>query len=679
MQLSKNWLNDYLSKPLDVEELAARLTHSGHAVDGVEARGDDFLLEIDITTNRPDCMHHLGMAREASQLFACDLLMPEADLDAVEEEAGEVASLRVEDHALCPSYTALVIRGVRIGPSPDWLVERLESIGSRSINNIVDITNFVLWETGQPLHAFDLDRIDGRQVIVRPAKEGEKLTTLDGESRLLDPSILVIADPKGPIALAGIMGGLDSEVTDSTVNVLLESAHFDPTTVRKGAKKLAMHTDASHRFERGADPKACLWAAQRAARLIVEAAGGEVLSGHLEATRLRQDWPPQVTIDVAALERFGGAEIGRQRSVDILSGLGFEVQGDDATLQVTVPSWRYYDFEQAHAQDVYEEVLRIFGFDNIPSTLPALGAPDGHALPGHRLRRRVQDTLAASGFNEAINFAFLDRATDAQYPSFYAHRQPMELANPLSDRYAVMRRSLLPNLVESARYNQRRGAPCLRLFEIGHIFAADEAQGRVEMDALAVVLGGHSGSPWERQVELDFFDLKGAIEAVAEAVDFPLSWRPAEVPHCVPGTCAHIFSAAHPNRRVGVIGQLASPNLPFDLYVAELALERLVVEQRDLKTKTPSKYPGISVDSTLTHALSVPWVDIEQAIAEAQVEHLQEVALKDRYQGQGVPAGSVNTTISFHYGAEDRSLTQEEINDIHLPLAAQLEKRFGRG
>ena len=679
MQLSKNWLNAYLPQPLEVEELASRLTHSGHAVDAVEAHGDDFRLEIDITTNRPDCMNHLGMAREVSVLFGCDLVIPEAAVAPIAAQASDAASLRVEDQGLCPSYTAMVIRGVKIGPSPDWLVDRLESIGSRSINNIVDITNFVLWETGQPLHAFDLDRIDGQQVIVRSAEKGEKLTTLDGEERLLDPSILVIADPQGPIALGGIMGGLDSEVTDGTVNILLESAHFDPTTVRKGAKKLGMHTDASHRFERGADPKACLRAAQRAARLIVEVAGGEVLDGHLEISRLRDDWPPKVAIDIATLERFGGATIGRQRTVEILTGLGFESEdGDtDGALQVTVPSWRYYDFEQAHPQDIYEEVLRIFGFDNIPSTLPALGAPDGKTRPEHRLRRRIQDVLAASGFTEAINFAFLDRSTDAQFPSFYADHQPMELANPLSDRYAVMRRSLLSNLVESARYNQRRGAHVVRLFEIGHIFAADAEQGRVEMDVLGVVLGGHLGSPWERQIELDFFDLKGAVEAVAEAADHPLVWHPAEIPHMVPGSGARILSAAHPEQQIGIIGKLASNNLPYDLYVAELSLERLMVEHHDLKITTPSKHPGISVDSTLTHALAIPWAEISGAIAEAAVEYLQEVALKDRYQGQGVPEGAVNTTISFHYGADDRSLTQDEINDIHLPLAAQLEERFG--
>lgn len=684
MQLSNNWINDYLSRPVAAQELADRLTLSGHAVDQVEEIDNDWLLDIDITTNRPDCMNHLGMARDAAVLLECDLVMPDCELTPASENVDGVASLKVEDHRLCPSYTALAIRGVKVGPSPPWLAERLEAIGSRSINNIVDITNYVLWETGQPLHAFDLQRIHGQQVIVRSAKDGETLTTLDGEERQLDPSILVITDSRGPIALAGIMGGLDSEVEAKTVDVLLESAHFDPTSVRKSAKKLGMHTDASHRFERGADPKACLWAARRAAKLIVEVAGGEVLDGHLEATELRGDWPPVVDVDLARLERFGGSEIGAQKTEHILDSLGFGVQrttGETATqttFRVTAPSWRYYDFENAHAQDAYEEVLRIFGFDKIESTLPAFGAPDGKTSPGHYLRRRVQDTLAASGFTEAINFAFLDRATDAAFPSFYADRSPMELANPLSDRYAVMRRSLLSNLVQSARYNQRRGASAVRLFEIGHIFATDNEHQRVEMDTVALVLGGHVGSPWERQLDLDFFDLKGVVEEMAEAVGQPLLWRAAEIPYLAAGSSAEIFSAAQPDTKIGFAGRCAAEDLSFDLYIAEIALERLVGDGIDLKIAAPSKFPGITVDSTLTHALSLPWQDIVEAIDEAQTENLRSFTLKDRYRGQGVPEGAVNTTIAFYYGTEDRSLTHEEINVIHLQLAAQLEKRFGQ-
>ena len=680
MQLSHAWIQQYLSETVEAQELADRLTHCGHAVDNVDAHGDDHLLEIDITTNRPDCMNHLGMAREAAQLLGCDLVEPKVELTTQGGAAKDAAQLEVADTRLCPRYTALVIRGVQVGPSPDWLVQRLESIGSRSINNVVDITNFVLWETGQPLHAFDLQRIAEHKIIVRQAEDGETLKTLDGEERKLDPSIQVIADPSGPIALAGIMGGLDSEVTDVTVDVLLECAHFDPTTTRKAAKKLGMHTDASHRYERGADPEACLWAAQRAAALIVEAAGGEVLEGHLEVRDLRSDWPPVVDIDLARLERFGGLTIGRQRVEDILKGLGFTVETteqDDATsFRVTAPSWRYYDFENAHAQDVYEEVLRMIGFDHIESTLPALGAPDGRTSDGHRLRRRVQDTLAAAGFSEAINFAFLDRETDAAYPGFFADRDPMELANPLSDRYAVMRRALLPNLVESARFNQRRGAGVVRLFEIGHIFATDGDR-RVEMDNVAVVLGGRLGTPWERQVEMDFYDLKGALEAVAETVDHGMRFEAAAIDRLSTGYSAKIFSQRQPDLELGLMGRLDEDDLPYPLFVAELSLERLATDAPDLKITAPSKFPGISVDSTLTHALSLPWQDIAALIESERGEHLKSFGLKDRYQGKGVPDGAVNTTIAFHYGAEDRSLTQEEVNETHLQLAALLEQRFG--
>ena len=460
MQFSKNWIGDYVDLPESAEELARRLTGAGHAVDTIEvvetALGTDHLLEVEVTTNRPDCMCHLGLAREVATLFGRELKVPNGDaLQPVADRVDAVATLSVDDSTLCPSFTLQGIRGVKVGPSPPWLVARLEAIGSRSINNVVDITNYVLWETGQPLHAYDLRKLatgdDGRHVVrVRRANDGEVLKTLDGEERKLDPAILVIADADEAIGLGGIMGGFDSEVTDETVDVLLEAGHFDPSTVRHGAKNLALKTDAGHRFERGADPKACYWAARRAAALIVELAGGELLDGHLEVTALRQDWPPVVDISLAKLERFGGITLGAERVESILGALGFTLEsradGDDTRFRVTPPSWRWYDFEGAHAQDVYEEVLRIHGFDPIEPTLPTARGADAPMRPEHKRRRAVQDTLAACGFAEAITFAFHDRESDAAYPSFFAEREAMALANPLSDLYAVMRRSLLPNL-----------------------------------------------------------------------------------------------------------------------------------------------------------------------------------------------------------------------------------------
>lgn len=706
MQFSKNWIGEYVDLPESVSEVADRLTAAGLAVEGIEARGSDHVLDIDVTTNRPDCMNHLGLARELSAILGTELRLPEGSYEPAEESASAAARLVVEDFDRCPSYTALVLRGVRVGPSPDWLVERLEAIGSRSINNIVDVTNYVLWETGQPLHAFDLGEIaagsDGLpELHVRAARDGETLKTLDAEKRSLDPSILVIADPSGPIALGGIMGGFDSEVTERTVDVLLECAHFDTTTVRKGSKKLGLHTDASHRYERGADPRACLWAAKRAAALMVELAGGEILDGHLEETELRADWPPVLEIDTERLARFGGRTvdgdwISHERSVEILRRLGFAVEelaveelavkelavkelaveGQGGTrIEVTVPSWRYYDFEGAHAQDVYEEVLRIYGFDRIASSLPALGAPDAPASPAQVRRRKVQDVLAACGFAETINFAFHERAVDEAYPTFYSERAPMELANALSDLYAVMRRSLLPNLVSTALYNQRRGATAVRVFEIGHVFAAEGDEAAVEMETVGIVLGGRLGTPWEHQVDLDFYDLKGVIEALALAIGQKPSFHAAERRKMMPGTVAEVRLGE--DTVVGYLGQLDEPDLVYPVFVAELSLDHMGDGTVSLETRTPSRFPGITVDLTFTHPLSTPWREIREAIEAAEVEDLQEAALENRYQGEGVPEGAVNTTITFRYNSEARSLTQDEVNERHRALAESLEARFG--
>lgn len=690
MEFSKQWIGEYVDLPDSVQELADRLTAAGLAVEGIEPRGDDHVLDIDVTTNRPDCMNHLGLAREVAALYGSELRPPKSEPGSGAEKAEDVARLVVEDHSLCPSYTALVIRGVKVGPSPDWLVERLEAIGSRSINNIVDITNYVLWETGQPLHAFDLHEIgvgeDGLpEVRVRSAREGEVLKTLDGEERKLDPSILVIADAEKPIALGGIMGGFDSEVTEKTIDVLLECAHFDPTTVRKGAKRLGMHTDASHRYERGADPHACLWASQRAAALMAELGGGEVLSGHLEETELRADWPPKVAIDTDRLARFGGelvegGLIPHSRSVEILEALGFgvaEVEGSsvETEIEVTVPSWRWYDFEGAHAQDVYEEVLRIHGFDLVASTLPALGKPDARASMAQVRRRKVQDVLAACGFAETINFAFHTREADDAYPSLYEDRAGMELANALSDLYAIMRRSLLPNMVATALYNQRRGADAVRIFEIGHIFAAEGEDSRVEMETVGLVIGGRLGTPWEHQVQLDFFSLKGVIETLALAIDQELTFRSASRRKLIEGATAEICLAD--GTVIGHLGQLDEPEMIYPVFVAELSLDLLGDATVSLETRAPSRFPGISMDLTLTHALDIPWREIRTAIEGQTVEDLRSFALKDRYRGKGVPEGAVNTTISFDYNSEERSLTQDEVNERHAALSESLVRQFG--
>ncbi len=727
MRFSCAWLGEYVELP-PPQELAARLTAAGHAVDEVGAgdsahASDAAALEVDVTTNRPDCMNHLGLAREAATILDRPLRLPAqlAGEPVAEGDAPAAGAARVvlEDPIGCSRYAARVVRGVEVGPSPDWLKRRLESIGQRPINNVVDVTNFVLWECGQPLHAFDLTTLvkggepELPEIRVRRARAGERLTTLDGEERELTPAMLVIADAARPVALAGVMGGLATEVTAATTDVLIESAHFDPKAVRAAASALGMHTDASHRFERGADPEICRRAADRAAALIAEVGGGEVLAGAVDeraeppqATAARKagaPWPPRGRLTLAGLHAFVGAEIPAADVDRWLAGLGFDprpvgADPDGPAWEVTVPSWRWYDIQpspggEVYPADLYEEALRLYGFDPVPATLPAIPGSDGPPTPAQLRRERIRRELTGCGYAEAINFAFQSAAADAAFPAL-AGGLPVELANALSDRYAVMRRSLVPNLVDNARFNRRRGADAVRLYEIGRLFAAlgegevgPDGLPVVERETVAMVAGGAVGTPWDRRSEIDLFDLKGVIESLGEALGTPLVARPAGLPGVVPGTGAELFAAADEGSgkaaAIGWLGRIDDPEAdPADppLFAAELATDALgdggggTAHRHPVAA--PSRFPSVGADLTLTHPLATPWVEIAAAVEAHRSSELVAFGLKDRYTGEGVPAGAVNTTLWFVYGAPDRSLTQEEVNLRQAALAGELTRRF---
>ena len=683
MLFSRNWLSDYVKLPADPAELARRLTLAGLAVETMEEKGDDVLFDIDVTTNRPDCMNHLGIAREIAVLYGRPLKRPAGEPAESGEAASSAARVRVEDPAGCPRYVARVIRGVKVGPSPDWLRRRLEAIGHRSINNVVDITNFVLWETGQPLHAFDLDKLAEGTIVVRRARAGERLTTLDGEDRELDEQSLIIADAERPVALAGVMGGLESEVTETTRDILLESAHFDRKAVRVTARRLGMHTDASHRFERGADPEACGDAAARAAALFAELAGGTVLAGAVDVRAEGAGWNRRGTLDLARLEGFAGAAI---RPADVerwLGGLGFGLESSgEGAWRVTVPSWRYYDFEprpepphEVYPQDLYEEVLRIHGFDAIPSALPGVAGSDGPRTPAQIRRARVRRHLASCGYAEAINFAFQDPAADAAFPSLRPDAAAIPLVNPLSERYSVMRRSLIPNLVESARFNQRRGLRAVRLFEVATVFFPHDGELPDQPEHLGVVCGGRLGTPWDREVELDLFDLKGVIDTLAEEMGIDLEARPATLPGLLPGNTAELFVRGGTDP-VGCFGRVEAEE-GYPLFVAEIAMAALGEGREGLEVEAPSRFPGIEADFTLTHSLDTSWEEIRRATAEQAPPDLVSFGLKDRYRGPGVPEGAVNTTMTFLYNSRERSLTQDEVNERQSGLRQELERRFG--
>ena len=676
MKFSRAWVGDYVDLPESTPELAERLTAIGLNVEGLEPVGsDDTLLDVEVTANRPDCMNHLGLAREVAAAYGVPLRPPAVSIDPrVEPERTDSVAVAIDDPEGCPRYAAVVVRGVTVGESPQWLADRLEAIGVRPINNLVDVTNYVLWETGQPLHAFDLATLAEGRIVVRRGGAGEKLTTLDGEERELAEDILVIADGDRAVALAGIMGGADTEVSAETVDVLIESAHFDRGLVRAGARRLGMKTDASHRFERGADPEGCLRAALRAADLMVELAGGSVEPAVVDVRAL--DLPaPAGRFGLAQLDRFAGFEYEAGQVERWLSDLGFGLEAENGGWRVTVPSWRRFDFEldpqgEVYPAYFYEEAMRMGGFEPIPSTLPAVEEPDVGASAGHRLREDLRRYLSAAGLAETVTYAFYDPRHDDRFPGLDKRDEPLRLANALSEQYEWMRRSMLPNLVTGALFNQRRGAAVVRLYEIGHVFPG---AGGEEVESLGLVVGGVLGSPWEGSRELDFHDLKGVVEGLAADRGLPLEFRPAAPAGMVAGTGCEVLAEG---RVIGYLGRVDDPKMSYHLYAGELAVAPFATGWVP-SVETPSRHPGVAVDLTLTHAVDVPWRDLAAAIEEARPVDLEDFGLKDVYDGEGVPAGAANSTLFFRYVSAERSLTQDEVNERHQALTARLAERFG--
>ncbi|MCW8985793.1 MAG: phenylalanine--tRNA ligase subunit beta, partial [Thermoanaerobaculales bacterium] len=509
MIFDSDWLTEYLDGAPDLDTLADRLTDCGCLVELREKGDGAEKWDVEVTTNRPDAMNHRGLAREAAVAVGGRLRPLDFELSESDEDAAELATVEIADPALCSRYVARVIRGVSVGPSPEWMQRRLLNCGVRPINAVVDATNYVLLELGQPLHAFDLDLVRGRRIVVRPAEAGEKLTTLDGEERKLDPSMLMIADGEGVVALAGIMGGADSEINDDTSAVLLESAHFDALSVRRTARRLGMHTEASHRFERGTDPEMAATACDRAAALIADLCGGKVCRGRIDV--YPRPWEPQqMEFSVEALSAFAGLDIPAERVVEIFDGLEFfpELEGDQ--VQVSVPPHRV-DIDRL--PDLYEEVIRHVGYDVIPSRLPVLATTPGRRNPNWELIDRARGAAVAAGLNEVMTWSFIDSETDVLVGSqSLCPGEALELDNPLASTQGVMRRSLLPGLLSAAQTNLNQGERTLGFFEQGRIFSLDD-EGPHEHERLGVVLLDESGD-----AETRFLRLKGVVEFVCEKV-----------------------------------------------------------------------------------------------------------------------------------------------------------------
>ena len=671
MIFDSEWLTEHLDGAPDLDTLAARLTDCGCLVELREAGDGAEKWDVEVTTNRPDAMNHRGLAREAA--VAADAVMRplEFALEETGEDAASLASVEVEEGSACSRYVARVIRSVSVGSSPDWMQRRLLNCGVRPINAVVDATNYVLLELGQPLHAFDLDLVRGRRIIVRPAEAGEKLMTLDGEERELDPSMLMIADAGGVIALAGIMGGADSEIHEGTTDVLLESAHFDALSVRRTARRLGMRTEASHRFERGCDPEMAAVACDRAAALIAELTGGRVCKDRIDV--YPQPWEGQrMEFSVAALSAFAGLEIPTQRALEIFRGLGFAPEGQGDLIAVTVPPFRV-DIERV--PDLYEEVIRHVGYDAIPSQLPILGTTPGQRNPNWELVDRAREAAVSAGLAEVMTFSFIDPEIDDQVTTGpLCPGAPLPLDNPLAQNQGTMRRSLLPGMLAAAGANLNQGERSLAYFEQGRVFSLG-GDGPEEHERLGVVLSAEDGKTEER-----FARLKGVVEHLIDEVGLPaVRWVRGGAPWLIADAGAVLTD--DDGTAIGLAGMLSAElaarwDLRQDVAVAELDLAR-AAEPAPPRFEPLPRHPAVTADMTVEHSAELTFSELEEAVRELKSEQVSSVDLAARYTGAGLPEGSVRTTLRLVYRHPERSLTQDEVNAAQESLRRRLAERLG--
>ncbi len=676
MRFDLAWLRDELEGAPAADVLAERLTDCGFNVEVREPSGSSEIWDVDVTTNRPDAMSHRGLAREAAVATGATLKALKVEVEESGEPASSLVSVEIEAPELCSRYVARVIRGVRIGPSPLWLQEGLERCGVRPINNVVDATNYVLLRLGQPLHAFDLEKVQGRRIVVRRASEGEVLLTLDGVERRLDPEVLVIADVEKASALAGIMGGADSEIGEGTTDVLLESAWFEPIPIRRAARRLGLHTEASHRFERGADPEMVPVAADVAAALIAGLTGGTVCPGRVDVQP--RPWSPaSLEFSVAALSAFTGLEIDGDEAVRILDGLGFAPKRRGDVVAVSVPSWRV---DVQRVPDLYEEIIRHVGYGNVPAVLPTLPTAPGERHGAWSLIDRARHAAVGAGLAEVVTYAFIGSAEDERVAALPLEMpDPLPLDNPLARTQSTMRRGLLPGLLSAARTNINQGETSLALFEEGRVFGLVGGE-PVEREHLGIVLAGRTGG-WDNGEKVGFLHLKGVVDEIASRIGFAeLLWERGGAPWLDEAQGAVLKDE---NGAVVGLAGLLSPemagawDLKQPLYVAELDLATAPEGSPVPRFAPLPRFPGIAADMTVEHDRELSYAELVATVRELAEETVQEIGLVARYEGKGLPENAVRTTLRLLYRHAERSLTQDEVNAAQEALRQELSKRLG--
>jgi phenylalanyl-tRNA synthetase beta chain len=666
------WLREFVTVAADDRQLAEDLTSAGIAVESVQEESGATVYEMDLTTNRVDAMNHYGVAREASAIHGVELKKVVPKLP----DRGDLSDfpIVIEDVEGCARYSARVVRNVEIGPSPLQIAKRLELLGSRSINNVADATNYALNELGHPTHAFDLDLLDGGTLIVRRVREGEMLKTLDGVERKLTTDDLVIADANKPVALAGVMGGFDTMITERTKNVLIESAWFHPAAIRSTAKRHGMHTDASHRFERGADWGLTPLACDRVAELILMSAGGE-LQGGLIDTVARSVERPAIALHLSEVNRILGIDLEGDEIQRILHSLGFQTTRVAAgSFRVKVPTWRL-DVERE--VDLLEELARIYGYNKFPNTLPAFrGAVE--TLPDEPKDAKVRETMLALGYNEAISITFISE----QEAKTFGGGEPLAIANPQSEEAGHLRTSILPGLLNMMGYNLNRGNTNVRLFEAGEVFEK-VGDGREERRHLGLAATGDAipSSVHSPAQPYTVFHMKGDIEQLLAAFHHSSLYFDTQTPEYLhPGRSAR---AVMDGETVARFGQLhpdltAARKFRQEVYVAEVLLDRLYRHAlREPHYEPISKFPAVERDFSFVFDDAVTFERIRLAVEELHIGELQKFVSAEIYRGEKVGAGKYSVLLHAEFQSRERTLRDDEVVQWSSQIIAKLESLGG--
>lgn len=670
MRVPLSWLREFVDVEVEPRRLADDLTLCGLAVDTVEEIEGDVMLDLDITTNRVDAMNVFGLAREVATLYGKPLRQPDARVEEGGTAASEAVSVKISASDLCPRFCARVL-DVNVGPSPDWIRRRLELVGVRSISNIVDLTNYVMLEMGQPTHAFDAALIPQAQIDVRWAKDGETLTTLDGVARTLSPRHGVVGGREGPMALSGIMGGAFTEVSEKTTSIVLEAAYWTPLAIRRAAKSLGMHTEASHRFERGADPEAPPVALDRIAHLLGKIGAGRARRGSVDV--IAAPWEPRrITLRYAQVRRVLGGDVPRQRCDEILHALGFRRVGESGEASAfEAPSWRS---DVSREVDLIEEIARHVGLGALPTTFAVARGAAG-LKPAQVRERLVRDIVIGAGFTESINYAFVSSKGAQVYGE-----PAVALENPMSEDRDVLRTSLVfPGLLNNLETNLRFGRRDVALFEIGHVFrpTADRPVETLRLAFLAT--GAIRPAHWsEKPRPADFFDGKGLVESVCSALGTNATFEAAKASTFLhPGRAARLLTLEGP---VGYVGTLhpdiaSSLDVRSDVVVGEIDLEALLSATVSEVALTPlARFPGVSRDLSVVADRARPAASLLAVVNGAGGPLLESASIVDRYEGSGIPEGKVSLTVRLHFQDPDRTLTGGDVQERVSAIVAVLSK-----